>query len=166
MIGVRNWALYACIALPLGFLLHFISFYRRVPSAGTVASALLVTFFFVAIPEEAADSYMAVQQFPAAFQVGEMVLIGSIFHVPGHRGDLIPAETDDLHVEGEIGMELADGREAIGQFIHARMIRGPEHRGMAALRQGAAQVEKKKFTAAARTGTAADKKDSHAWRTV
>ena len=51
-IGLRNWALYACIALPLGFLLHFISFYRRVPSIGTVASALLVTFFFVAIPEE------------------------------------------------------------------------------------------------------------------
>jgi membrane protease YdiL (CAAX protease family) len=51
-IGLRNWALYACIALPLGFLLHFISFYRRVPSIGTLASALLVTFFFVAIPEE------------------------------------------------------------------------------------------------------------------
>lgn len=51
-IGLRNWALYACVALPLGFLLHFISFYRRLPSAGSVAAALLVTFFFVAIPEE------------------------------------------------------------------------------------------------------------------
>jgi uncharacterized protein len=51
-VGLRNWALYACVALPLGFLLHFISFYPRLPSAGNVAAALLVTFFFVALPEE------------------------------------------------------------------------------------------------------------------
>jgi uncharacterized protein len=51
-IGVREWAFFAPIAIGLGLALGFIAFHRTMPSAGTAVSALLVTFFFVAVPEE------------------------------------------------------------------------------------------------------------------
>lgn len=52
LIGLREWAFYAPIAIGLGLLLHFIrpNFVAR--SAAEIAGAYLVTFFFVAIPEE------------------------------------------------------------------------------------------------------------------
>lgn len=50
--GLREFAFYAPIAIGLGLLLHFIrpNFHAR--SAAEIAGAYLVTFFFVAIPEE------------------------------------------------------------------------------------------------------------------
>lgn len=51
-IGLREWAFYAPIAIGLGLLLHFIHFVPRRPGAGTFAAACLITFFFVAVPEE------------------------------------------------------------------------------------------------------------------
>lgn len=51
-IGIREWAFFAPIAIGLGLALGFIAFHHVMPGGGTVVSALLVTFFFVAIPEE------------------------------------------------------------------------------------------------------------------
>jgi membrane protease YdiL (CAAX protease family) len=51
-VGLREWAFFAPIAIGLGLALGFIAFHHRMPSAGTAIAALLVTFFFVAIPEE------------------------------------------------------------------------------------------------------------------
>src|SRR5215471_92819 len=50
--GVREWAFFAPIAIGLGLILKFIAFHRVMPSAGSIIAALLVTFFFVAVPEE------------------------------------------------------------------------------------------------------------------
>ena len=52
MVGVREWAFYAPIAIGLGLALGFIAFHRVMPGLGSLSGALLVTFFFVAIPEE------------------------------------------------------------------------------------------------------------------
>lgn len=51
-IGLREWAFYAPIAIGLGLALRFIHFVPRRTGAGTFAAAYLITFFFVAIPEE------------------------------------------------------------------------------------------------------------------
>ncbi len=51
-IGLREWALYAPIAIGLGLALHFIRWNPWKPDAAVIAGAYLVTFFFVAIPEE------------------------------------------------------------------------------------------------------------------
>src|SRR5215510_716284 len=51
-VGIREWAFYAPIAIGLGLALHFIAFHRVMPGLASVASTLLVTFFFVAVPEE------------------------------------------------------------------------------------------------------------------
>jgi uncharacterized protein len=51
-IGLREWAFFAPIAIGLGFALGFIAFHRRNPGVPAVVSALMVTFFFVAVPEE------------------------------------------------------------------------------------------------------------------
>ncbi len=52
LVGLREWAFYAPIAIVLGFVLKFIVFQPHVPIAWTVATAWLITFFFVALPEE------------------------------------------------------------------------------------------------------------------
>ncbi len=52
LIGFREWAFYAPIAIALGLALHFIRYKPGFPGAGTVAAGWLITFFFVAIPEE------------------------------------------------------------------------------------------------------------------
>jgi membrane protease YdiL (CAAX protease family) len=51
-IGVREWAFFAPIAIGLGWALKFIAFHHTVPRASAISSALMVTFFFVAVPEE------------------------------------------------------------------------------------------------------------------
>ncbi len=89
-VGVRNWALYACIALPLGFLLHFIAFYRRVPSAGTVASALLVTLFFVAIPEELFFRGLLQNMLEARYGARRALVIASIVFGLSHFNKPLP----------------------------------------------------------------------------
>lgn len=52
LIGVREWAFFAPLAISLGLWSGFIHFHPRIPAPGSAAIALLVTFFFVAIPEE------------------------------------------------------------------------------------------------------------------
>ena len=52
IVGVREWAFYAPIAIGLGLALGFIEFHRRMPGTTSIGSALIVTFFFVAVPEE------------------------------------------------------------------------------------------------------------------
>ncbi len=52
VIGLREWAFYAPIAIGLGLALHFIRWNPWKPAAATIAGAYLITFFFVAIPEE------------------------------------------------------------------------------------------------------------------
>jgi len=52
LIGLREWAFFAPIAIGLGLTLGFITFHRVMPLASTIGSALMITFFFVAIPEE------------------------------------------------------------------------------------------------------------------
>jgi hypothetical protein len=89
-IGVRNWALYACIALPLGFLLHFISFYRRVPSPANVAAALLVTFFFVAIPEELFFRGLLQNMLEARYGARRALVIASIIFGLSHFNKPLP----------------------------------------------------------------------------
>lgn len=51
-IGIREWAFFAPIAIGLGWVLSFITFHSTMPGASTIVSALMVTFFFVAVPEE------------------------------------------------------------------------------------------------------------------
>lgn len=51
-VGVREWAFFAPIAIGLGLALGFIAFHHKTHTPGEVVSALLVTFFFVAVPEE------------------------------------------------------------------------------------------------------------------
>lgn len=89
-IGLRNWALYACVALPLGFLLHFIAFYRRVPSPGSVAAALLVTFFFVAIPEELFFRGLLQNMLEARYGSRRALVIASIIFGLSHFNKPLP----------------------------------------------------------------------------
>jgi uncharacterized protein len=51
-IGAREWALFAPIGIGLGLALGFLRFHARLPAAGTFAGTALVTFVFVALPEE------------------------------------------------------------------------------------------------------------------
>lgn len=52
MVGVREWAFFAPIAIGLGLALKFIAVHHVMPGPSSIIAALLVTFFFVAIPEE------------------------------------------------------------------------------------------------------------------
>jgi membrane protease YdiL (CAAX protease family) len=52
LIGAREWALFAPIGIGLGLALGFLGFHARLPQAGAVAGTALVTFIFVAVPEE------------------------------------------------------------------------------------------------------------------
>lgn len=51
-IGAREWALFAPIGIGLGLALGFLRFHDRLPAAATFAGTALVTFIFVALPEE------------------------------------------------------------------------------------------------------------------
>lgn len=51
-IGAREWALFAPIGIGLGLALGFLRFHARLPAAGTFFGTALVTFIFVALPEE------------------------------------------------------------------------------------------------------------------
>jgi membrane protease YdiL (CAAX protease family) len=51
-IGLRELIFFAPIVITLGIALHFITPHAGLPHPSAVASALLITFFFVAIPEE------------------------------------------------------------------------------------------------------------------
>ncbi|HVH87603.1 MAG TPA: type II CAAX endopeptidase family protein [Terriglobales bacterium] len=51
-VGVRECLFYAPIALGLGIAMHFLRPHTGVPSAPRWLGAVLITFFFVAIPEE------------------------------------------------------------------------------------------------------------------
>lgn len=51
-IGAREWALFAPIGIALGLALGFLRFHARLPAGGTFAGTVLVTFIFVALPEE------------------------------------------------------------------------------------------------------------------
>jgi membrane protease YdiL (CAAX protease family) len=51
-IGAREWALFAPIGIGLGLALGFLRFHARMPAAGQFAGTVIVTFLFVAVPEE------------------------------------------------------------------------------------------------------------------
>lgn len=51
-IGLREWLFFAPIAIALGLALHFLRFHPWMPSPAAFAAPWLITFFFVAIPEE------------------------------------------------------------------------------------------------------------------
>jgi membrane protease YdiL (CAAX protease family) len=51
-IGARECLFYAPIAILLGLLLHFLYPHAGLPAASRALGAVLITFFFVAIPEE------------------------------------------------------------------------------------------------------------------
>ncbi len=51
-IGVRECLFYAPIAIGLGLLMHFLYPHSGVPAASRALGAVLITFFFVAVPEE------------------------------------------------------------------------------------------------------------------
>jgi uncharacterized protein len=52
LVGLRELLFFAPIVITLGLVLHFITPHGGLPPAATAASVLLITFFFVAIPEE------------------------------------------------------------------------------------------------------------------
>jgi membrane protease YdiL (CAAX protease family) len=52
LIGAREWLYFAPFGVGLGLALGFIRFYPRVPSASLAVTGILVTFLFIAIPEE------------------------------------------------------------------------------------------------------------------
>jgi membrane protease YdiL (CAAX protease family) len=51
-VGLREWGFFAPIAIALGLAIGFIRFRAYWPEPGNVVSAWLITFFFVALPEE------------------------------------------------------------------------------------------------------------------
>lgn len=51
-VGLREWGFYAPVAIGLGLALDFLYFHRGLPPVSAAAAAWLVTFFFVAVPEE------------------------------------------------------------------------------------------------------------------
>lgn len=51
-IGMREWALFAPIGIGLGLALGFLRFHARLPVPSTFVGTALVTFIFVALPEE------------------------------------------------------------------------------------------------------------------
>lgn len=51
-VGVREWAFFAPFAFGLGFAVSFIAFNHKTHGFSDVVSMLMVTFFFVAVPEE------------------------------------------------------------------------------------------------------------------
>jgi hypothetical protein len=51
-VGVREWAFFAPIGIALGLALGFLRFHARLPAGGTLMGTALVTFIFVALPEE------------------------------------------------------------------------------------------------------------------
>ena len=51
-VGLREWAFFAPLGIIIGLALHFIVPQARWPSIAEAGAAYLVTFFFVAIPEE------------------------------------------------------------------------------------------------------------------
>lgn len=50
--GLREFVLYALIAIPLGFSLRFLHFHREWPQPFHALGAFIFTFLFIAIPEE------------------------------------------------------------------------------------------------------------------
>jgi membrane protease YdiL (CAAX protease family) len=51
-VGLREWLFFAPIAIALGVAIHFIHPRAHAPDFGALAAGWLITFFFVAIPEE------------------------------------------------------------------------------------------------------------------
>ncbi len=51
-IGLREWLFFAPIGIGLGLALAFIRFRPQVPTMGVAIAGWLITFFFVAVPEE------------------------------------------------------------------------------------------------------------------
>jgi len=52
VIGFRELAFFAPIAIPLGLILGFLQFQHRIPKPSSAALTLVFTFFFIAVPEE------------------------------------------------------------------------------------------------------------------
>jgi membrane protease YdiL (CAAX protease family) len=52
LVGLREWAWFAPLGMGLGLALHFIAWRGNGASVTAVAASWLVTFFFVALPEE------------------------------------------------------------------------------------------------------------------
>jgi uncharacterized protein len=52
LVGLREWALFAPMAVVLGTAIGFIRFRPYWPELGSAAAGWLITFFFVALPEE------------------------------------------------------------------------------------------------------------------
>ena len=52
VIGAREWLLFAPLGIGLGLALGFLAFHPRLPAAGRFFGTGLVTFIFVALPEE------------------------------------------------------------------------------------------------------------------
>lgn len=52
IIGLRECSFFALVAIVLGIAIGFITLHGRIPPALSASAALLITFFFVAIPEE------------------------------------------------------------------------------------------------------------------
>jgi membrane protease YdiL (CAAX protease family) len=52
LIGMREWLYFAPFGIGLGLVIGFIRFYARLPSAMIIITGVLVTFLFIAIPEE------------------------------------------------------------------------------------------------------------------
>jgi uncharacterized protein len=52
LLGIREWLLFAPLGMGLGTALKFVHFHARVPSAMSAATAVVVTFVLVAVPEE------------------------------------------------------------------------------------------------------------------
>lgn len=51
-IGLREWTFFAPIAILLGLVIGFIKFHAYMPEADRIVESWLITFFFVALPEE------------------------------------------------------------------------------------------------------------------
>jgi uncharacterized protein len=52
VVGVREFAFYVPIALPLGLVLSFLHLHLSLPSLVQAVGAFVLTFFFIAVPEE------------------------------------------------------------------------------------------------------------------
>jgi uncharacterized protein len=89
-VGARECLFYTPIVVPLGLLLHFLHPHARWPSPAQPLGALLITFFFVAIPEELFFRGVLQNLLESRIGYGRSLLIASVFFGLSHFNKPLP----------------------------------------------------------------------------
>jgi membrane protease YdiL (CAAX protease family) len=95
LVGMREWAFFAPIAILLGTAIGFIRFRPYLPVLGSAAAAWLITFFFVALPEELFFRGLLQNLLERRFQTSATSKLGAL-QTPDHPLTRTPARTRAL----------------------------------------------------------------------